>query len=66
MLEELEGIVKSLIRTVHDECEDCFYSCPKSEDYCRSDVDDVCTCGMDYQNERLNRMLEIIASLKLE
>lgn len=40
----------------HRECEDCWYSCPKSGDYCRDDGDTKCDCGKDQADALLARM----------
>jgi hypothetical protein len=37
----------------HYECEDAWYSCPKHEGYAKDDGQDVCNCGADEHNARL-------------
>ena len=37
----------------HDECEDCWYSCPKHQDYCGEADRAVCTCGYDEAQQLL-------------
>jgi len=32
---------------IHVEIEDCWYSCPKAENYCNSERSKTCTCGKD-------------------
>ena len=38
----------------HDVCDDCWYSCPKSEDYCGDASKDECRCGMDEENASID------------
>jgi len=42
----------------HTECEDPWYSCPKSPEGCANDGEDpnICTCGTDYWLGRLNHI----------
>lgn len=42
----------------HNECEDTFYSCPKSPDGCSDDRQEGCNCGADSHNERVNKILK--------
>jgi hypothetical protein len=48
----------------HDECEDCWYSCPKSRDGCCNDSYDTdeCTCGADTHNALVDSLLASLAS----
>jgi len=53
----LEGIVRELVDSLekckqgHYECEDCWYSCPKSEEGCCDDRGgEECNCGADKLN----------------
>lgn len=47
-----------LLRRRHDECEDCWYSCPKSGECCNDDLDpEKCNCGADRHNERLDEVI---------
>lgn len=39
----------------HYDCEDCWYSCPASEDYCGQGYRGECNCGADEHNVRLER-----------
>jgi hypothetical protein len=57
---KLEKALKSLRRDRHEECEDCWYSCPKSEGGCCDDsqAKDVCTCGTDLWNSIIDEALE--------
>jgi chromosome segregation ATPase len=45
-LAEAEGLLKRMFAT-HYECEDCWYSCPKSPGCCGEESGDRCTCGKD-------------------
>ena len=43
----------------HYECEDCWYSCPKStEGSCNDDAGDECNCGVEKIAERILAVLE--------
>ena len=42
--------------TKHYECEDCYYSCPASEDCCREKGE--CTCGKDEWDAAVQKLLE--------
>ena len=53
---ELVALIESLRRT-HYTCEDCWYSCPKSEEGCCDDAQTGCTCGADEHNARVNAAL---------
>lgn len=35
----------------HDQCEDCWYSCPASGECCRDNNDGICDCGSDDHNK---------------
>lgn len=53
LLEELEKL-----RRHHRECEDCWYSCPKSEEgSCDDMVGKDCNCGADAHNARLDSVI---------
>lgn len=55
---EAQEFVESLRRTKHDECDDSWYSCPKSEEGCANeDARDECTCGTDFFNAKLDKFL---------
>lgn len=64
MMDELLELLKSL-RRWHDYCEDPWYSCPKAEDGCADDnvPKDICTCGADEHNDRLDRAIAIAKEL---
>ena len=50
-LHKMREAIEKLRVHGHYECEDCWYSCPKSDGYCREgDVYMECTCGADEQN----------------
>lgn len=49
------------LRRKHYECEDCWYSCPKSEEGCCNDnMGDDCTCGADTHNALIDALLALI------
>lgn len=43
--DELLALCRS--QEYHYDCEDCWYSCPKSGNCCNDTVGDDCTCGYD-------------------
>ncbi len=47
------------LRRQHVWCDDCWYSCPKSEDGCCNDnySPDECTCGADDHNARVDTLI---------
>ena len=55
----LREALESLRETEHYECEDCFYSCPKTGG-CFIDVrdDTECTCGVDRRNAIIDKALK--------
>lgn len=60
-IQRIKEILKYLQKTEHDECEDCFYSCPLHEDYCG--IGDECNCGMDENNMKISEALALLKSL---
>lgn len=45
-------------RRAHDQCEDCWYSCPKSPEGCCNELaGDDCTCGADEYNAGVDALL---------
>lgn len=60
---ELEVLCEQLARALrglrkkHYECEDCWYSCPKSEEGCCDTRQQECTCGADKQNAQIDSAL---------
>lgn len=62
--------INQLLKTVdslkkgHYECDDCWYSCPKSGN-CADDTldDDECNCGVDRENARLDAIKSMIITL---
>jgi len=64
--ERLLTILQKL-KTKHYECEDCWYSCPKSEEGCCNEyAEDICTCGADRQNALVDEATSIVAQLTAE
>ncbi len=53
----LETALKALRSEKHRVCEDCYYSCPKSDDYCGEESD--CDCGTDRQNKIIDDALSL-------
>ena len=53
----LRVFIDTKCRRIHYECEDCWYSCPKSEDGCCNDNVEGCTCGADDWNARIDEAL---------
>ncbi len=47
---------------IHYECEDCWYSCPKSESGCCNDYMDKnkCACGAEFEHEKMRKWLNDI------
>ena len=59
--EALRGLVDFLKpRTKHYECEDCWYSCPKTEDYCGERTLGYCNCGADEMAKQIARAEEVL------
>jgi len=60
---EINLIRKLLIelKRSHYICDDCWYSCPKSggDNYCGRLSPDVCTCGVDVYNKKIEKILAI-------
>lgn len=54
-------IIKELesLKEEHYICEDCWYSCPKSEEGCCDEQysKDVCTCGADNRNSKIDLII---------
>ena len=45
----------------HRQCEDSWYSCPKSEDGCANDGEgDECNCGADDYNKQLDTLRDLL------
>lgn len=58
IINKLEGI-RSAFTKSHYECEDSWYSCPKSEIGCSNDsLGDECSCGSDSDNALLNTLID--------
>ncbi len=46
------------LRLPHSTCDDCWYSCPKSEDgCCNDDVGTECNCGADEHNSIIDKLI---------
>lgn len=59
--------LESMKRSTHEECEDPWYSCPKSNDGCLDENKGTdCTCGTDHWNERINATLARADAIKEE
>lgn len=54
--------LRALIASPHDECDDPWYSCPRSPNYRGHDDGTHCTCGKDARDALLS---EVIAALQL-
>lgn len=59
-LTKLQDAVEGFKNITHSECEDSWYSCPKSEDGCSNDQysKNECTCGADYWNQKIESALK--------
>jgi hypothetical protein len=59
-IERLRAALLSLREDTHAECDDCWYSCPKSGACCDQDRKDtdVCTCGVDRRNKIIDSVLK--------
>lgn len=62
-VEALRTALRALRREHHYECDDCFYSCPKSSDGdCRNDgTRTECDCGVDHYNAIIDAALSAAA-----
>jgi hypothetical protein len=58
---QIEQLLTDL-RLAHHVSEDCWYSCPKSGESCREAAGDVCLCGADMHNAKLDALAAILAS----
>lgn len=62
--DKLVEILESLRKTEHDECEDCWYSCPaRPEEYCGQDDSKECNCGMEYINNKIDQAIQLLNTL---
>lgn len=58
--EAIEELIR-LARRSHYYCDDCWYSCPKSEDgCCDQDAGEVCNCGADKHNAKVDALAELL------
>lgn len=59
--EKLKAALKNLRSKYHYECDDCWYSCPKSGQCCNdNEKDGECNCGTDYRNAIIDKVLSEI------
>jgi hypothetical protein len=58
--EQLNYFVAQLndLKRSHYICEDCWYSCPLSEEGCCDDRQDECNCGAAEHNEKIHRLID--------
>lgn len=57
----------ALARRKHRDCEDCWYSCPKSEGGCCDDRQGgECNCGADEINARVDEIIMAMARQRSE
>ena len=58
--------LRGLHQGTHYECDDRWYSCPKSQEGCADDREPgQCTCGADFTNERIDAALKAIDEARL-
>jgi len=62
--DEIRTIIKSLQRTEHYECADCFYSCELHPSYCGDSVHRECTCGLEKHSAKLAKLLSLVDYLE--
>jgi len=56
---KLETALRDLRSDHHYDCEDCFYSCPKSGECCDERLaNSECTCGVDQRNAIIDDALK--------
>jgi hypothetical protein len=53
----LEIALKQLRHTTHYECDDSWYSCPKSANGCADDRETGCNCGLEDANAIIDAAL---------
>jgi len=59
LIEDGERLASFIKPKSHHNCEDCWYSCPKSEDGCCDEQwGDECNCGADKWNKEIKPILE--------
>jgi hypothetical protein len=60
-IQQLENALRAAKRS-HYSCDDCWYSCPKSEDgCCNKSQGPECNCGADEHNARIDAVLKGLA-----
>lgn len=64
MMEEIIALIESL-KLSHYECEDRWYSCPKSEEGTFNEFynEDECNCGADEHNKTVDEVIKLIGKL---
>lgn len=50
------------LKISHYVCEDCWYSCPKSEKSCCDDRQEDCNCGADKHNAEIDSLIAWVRS----
>jgi hypothetical protein len=57
--------LQNMLDSPHDECDDCWYSCPKSLEGCcdTRQPPDVCTCGKDGRDETIKEAIRVIIAV---
>lgn len=53
----------SQLRLAHKPCDDCWYSCPKSEGGCCDERQSGCTCGADGHNAIVDQLEAALCSV---
>ena len=67
MKDELASVREAMVKLYrkHDECEDCWYSCPKSADGCCNDAQgDECNCGAEKHNAILDAIISSLSKIE--
>lgn len=58
---KIKEFVTSISNEPHEECDDPWYSCPKSENGCLNEnAGDSCTCGADSRNEKVDVIIKVL------
>lgn len=63
-IKDVISILLDLKQINHYECDDCWYSCPKSEEGCCNEgLDkDRCTCGADQTNNKIDEIIRLLST----
>jgi hypothetical protein len=48
------------LRLSHGTCDDCFYSCPMSDECCDDEAERKCNCGADAHNAKIDAAIKEI------